>query len=700
MSDPKTNKEWALYYLSKGFSIIPVGKNINNKNDKKMPLISSWLDYQKRKPTIEEVTNWWTKWPDGKIAIICGKISNLVVVDIDNTAEFIKLGIRLPHTPTVKTVKGWHYYFLLSDNQKKIVLKNNDIHYGEIQADGSYVIAPPSKHHNEIGNEDGEYSWSLSLEDIPLAELDISIFEKIIGKYKKTDVLTIARGVLDGDRNNAMVALIGSLLLYHPESDWDKKVWPSIVACNNANTPSLENNVLETAYRNICKRESDKRKDIKEMFKQQKSKKQAMYQLSNTIIEDNFIKTIDDDKPEIRIYENGCYIAGESRIENIIITTLEECVTRADISEMLNKIRIQTYIKREDFDNNKNNLNLLNGVFNLKTKQFTDHNPDYLFLNMIPVLYNPEAKCPLIKKFLLDILSPEQITIMQEWFGFCLYRQHIIKKAMILVGEKNTGKTTLIRLLSSFLGKDNIAGISLQSLASDKFAVGQLYGRYANIYDDLSFKDIGDNGKFKIATGGGYSTGEYKFGNQFNFENYAKLIFACNKIPNIKDASDDAYFDRWIIMRFDNTVEKKDPVIIEKMTTENELSGLLNWALEGLYRVFNNYEFSYTKTSTEIKTEMLSSGSSIASFAYNELEESVGNKMTKEVMYNDYCQYCHQQNMAIETIEMLGRKLPASAPYVRQGRIESKTCWLNIRLKNNNQDDRPVDPESIDWTNK
>jgi P4 family phage/plasmid primase-like protien len=677
-----TNKEWALYYLSKGFSIIPVGKDINEKRDKKMPLISSWLDYQTTKPTENQVIDWWTKWPNAKIAIICGQVSGLAVVDIDNINEFQKLNIRIPQAPIVKTKKGFHYYFKITEEQKKIVLKNGDIHYGEIQANGSYVIAPPSKHHDQFGNVDGDYSWSIGLDDIEMKTLDLSIFEPIVGKAKKTNILEIAKGQKDGNRNNSLVSFIGSLLLLYPESQWDRKVWSTIVAWNDANNPPLDDKTLETAYKNICEKESEKRKSIKEMFKNQKTKKDAMYQISQTIIDDCHIKTIDEEKPEVYTYKNGYYKKGQSKIESIIIRLLEECVTKHDITEIINKIKIQTYCERKDFDKNINYINLQNGVYDIKNKTFKKHSAKKMFLNILPVHYNPKAGCDKIKTFLAEVLQDWQVPIIQEWFGFCLYRKYVVKKAMILVGEKNTGKTTLIRLLTKFLGEENISGISLQALATDKFAVSQLYGKYANIYDDLSFKDIGDNGKFKIATGGGFSTGEYKFGNAFNFESYAKLVFACNKIPNIKDTSDDAYFDRWIILRFDNTIQNKNPLLIEELTKKNEMSGLFNWAIEGLYKLLQRYDFSYAKSSDEVRTEMMSSGSSIASFAYDYLEQRIGETISKERMYNHYCDYCHAKNVAIETIELLGRNLPASAPFVRHTKISNKTAWLNVGFKN------------------
>src|SRR3990167_2287490 len=138
------------------------------------------------------------------------------------------------------------------------------------------------------------------------------------------------------------------------------------------------------------------------------------------------------------------------------------------------------------------------------------HSPSYNFTSKLPVVFNPENDCPLIKKFFEETLQDGDISIVQEWIGFLLYRKYFLKKALIIVGPKDTGKTTFLNLIEAFIGKDNISGVSLQKLAGDRFSTASLYRKYANIYDDMSAKDITDNALFKMATGSSSMTGENK----------------------------------------------------------------------------------------------------------------------------------------------------------------------------------------------
>jgi putative DNA primase/helicase len=198
-----------------------------------------------------------------------------------------------------------------------------------------------------------------------------------------------------------------------------------------------------------------------------------------------------------------------------------------------------------------------------------------------------------------------------------------------------------------------------------------------------------------MLTGGGTVTAEKKFGDQFQFENYAKLTFSCNKIPSVNDMDDEAYFSRWIIIRFEHKAEKLDKFLIDKITTEEEMSGLVNFALEGLERLLNNQDFSYQQTPEEIKLEMSLSGSSVAQFAHNQLEITADSNVfiTKDDMYQSFINYVKLLSLPIVSKETLGKKLTKfikisnaqkSIENKETGKMKQVACWLGVKFKNQN----------------
>ncbi|KXB01878.1 hypothetical protein AKJ43_02955 [candidate division MSBL1 archaeon SCGC-AAA261D19] len=164
--------------------------------------------------------------------------------------------------------------------------------------------------------------------------------------------------------------------------------------------------------------------------------------------------------------------------------------------------------------------------------------------------------------------------------------------------------------MRKLLGKENVSSPSLHDLLKNRFAKAELYGKLANIHADIPNKALGTTtGPFKMLTGQDQIYAEKKHKDGFHFVNYAKLLFSANEIPERGDELR-AFFRRWIIVDFpfkfvdnpdpNNEFEKeKNPNLLEELTTKEELSGFLNWALKGLQRLLDRGEFALDKSVEE-----------------------------------------------------------------------------------------------------
>ena len=119
------------YLKELNWSIIPV-------NEEKKPLIP-WKIYQERHPTIEEVLKWQEEFKDCGWAVVCGKISNLSIVDFDSD-NIIENYLEF-NTPIVKTPRGYHLYFQFCNEASTGRL---DKHL-DIRSEGGYAIIPPTQ---------------------------------------------------------------------------------------------------------------------------------------------------------------------------------------------------------------------------------------------------------------------------------------------------------------------------------------------------------------------------------------------------------------------------------------------------------------------------------------------------------------------------------------------------------------------------
>jgi len=330
-------------------------------------------------------------------------------------------------------------------------------------------------------------------------------------------------------------------------------------------------------------------------------------EIAEILLNKHIFKTLTDTE-EVLMYEGGVYIPGETTIKSeseAILRDNNQMPTTYLINETLGHIKRRTYTPREKFDNAPHILNLKNGLLHIKKFKFREHSPEFLSLNQLPVTFNPFAKPKEVGMFLEEILpNQKDRETLLEFYGYCLYRDYPVQKALVLVGGGANGKSTAITLLEHLLGKENVSSMSIHELVNDKFRVSELYGKLANLSPDLPYKLLSQTGMFKAATGGDCLTGEKKFRNPFKFTNYAKFIFSCNQLPPSEDKTT-AFYRRWTIIEFPSEFDddNADHHLILKITTPIELSGLLNLSLIALKNLLKEYKFSNHKRQEEIAEE-------------------------------------------------------------------------------------------------
>jgi putative DNA primase/helicase len=418
-------------------------------------------------------------------------------------------------------------------------------------------------------------------------------------------------------------------------------------------------------------------------------------ELTDQIMKEYTFKTMKDTK-EIYYYDDnkGLYVNGGEWLIQEHAEILNSKVRTVQVNEVINHIRRRTGVDRSQFDSNPDILNLQNGFLNIKTGQFTEHSSSNLSLTQLPEVYNPEAKCPNILKFLGEVLQPRDVFTALQIIGYCIYKSAKYEKAIMLYGRSgDNGKGTFIRLIESFVGLDNTSHVSLQDLG-DKFASADLYGKMVNTCGDISADKLSRSGLFKMLVSGDSIRAQRKYGQPFNFRNYAKLIFSANQIPDTEDRTF-AFYKRWILLNFEKVFrENKDTNLIDKLTTPEELSGLLNLALRALNQLQKDEGFmdiSIEETMKQYNKNTDTTTTFLEERCILDPGNPEYNTLTTNV-YNEYLIHCKEKNERPLEANAFGARLVKWGIKKERIRLNGirEYCYIGIKLKSDLEEKNPA----------
>ncbi len=333
------------------------------------------------------------------------------------------------------------------------------------------------------------------------------------------------------------------------------------------------------------------------------------------------------------------------------------------------------------------NVLVKNGLLDIESCRLNQPTPEFFNTIKLPIKYDAEADCPRFKKFLAEVLDVNDIPVMQEWFGYCLQRDYRHQKAMMLIGDGENGKSVLINVLKTFLDPKNVSNVNLQDLSTDRFALASLHNKLANLYPDIPAKALTETGSFKALTGGDQIEAQHKFGRRFGFTNHAKLMFSTNTLPQTRDQTN-AFYRRWLLITFKNTFPigdpRRDPHLLQKLTTEEELSGILNWAIEGLRRLNNNGQFSYGRNTDDIQEQYIRLSNPVQAYVQDRLDPDAESQIVKDDLFNDYIQYCKLKKLPATAKNIFAKELARYIP-VSSTRIniagKRTNAWIGIKIK-------------------
>ena len=230
-----------------------------------------------------------------------------------------------------------------------------------------------------------------------------------------------------------------------------------------------------------------------------------------------------------------------------------------------------------------------NLVVDVVTGKTRPHSAEDWLESVLPWTWEPHAQC---KRWMqaLDEWFDEDLAkfdALQEFFGYVCLSHARLKKALILYGKSDTGKSLVALVLKALAGEKYTTTLPVEHM-DDPRRCHVLVGKRLNVMTELTTGALMADGGFKTLV----STGEPilidpKFVKAFQYTPRAKHVIATNNLPNINDRTE-ATFNRLLLIPFLRVINAADQDIELLGKLKAEMPGILAWALKGAKRLAEN----------------------------------------------------------------------------------------------------------------
>ena len=307
------------------------------------------------------------------------------------------------------------------------------------------------------------------------------------------------------------------------------------------------------------------------------------------------------------------------------------------------ELKLSRYPRKKDTDGTVL-INLLNGVLEIDRegrRRLRPHRRDDFFRYVLPFSYDEQACCPRFSQFLDETLPDRGVQrVVLEYFAYCLVPWLHIEKLMALLGGGSNGKSKLLQVLEGLFGKGNVAHENLHDLTYDDTHRANIEGKPVNLCTENEGRI--NASVLRTMVSGETITCKRLYSQPYETDNYAKLLFAFNEMPQLKMT--EANKRRWILVKFNAhfSEEEADTELGEKLL--HELPGILNLVLSVLPDLLRRRKFSKSEEIDRAVAEMEYDNDPVMQFLKErcELQAVVGTKASD--LYKGFCDFCEQTN--------------------------------------------------------
>ncbi len=353
--------------------------------------------------------------------------------------------------------------------------------------------------------------------------------------------------------------------------------------------------------------------------------------------------------------------------------------------QMIDDAKSDYAVENKDFDRNPDLFNCQNCVIDLSTGRTIPHSPDLMLSKVSNAVYQPDAESTIFQNFLRDIMLGDQdkMNYQQTILGYALNGSSEREEAYILYGSTTrNGKSTLLDTVRHLFG-DYGMNVQPETLAQKSKDSRNASGDIARL-DGCRLVQMPEppkNMKFDVAllkqmTGNDIMTARRLYESDFEFKPVFKLFINTNYLPVVVD---DTLFrsGRIKVITFDRQFkpEEQDQTLKTRLISEDNLSAILNWLLEGNRRGRLERTAFIPPASVKAATEAYQQSSDkVQCFINDRLDEDSDYVLSAGTLYTEFEQWCRENGYGVDKKSSFFDELRKKNLLINHGTICGKTA--------------------------
>lgn len=314
-------------------------------------------------------------------------------------------------------------------------------------------------------------------------------------------------------------------------------------------------------------------------------------------------------------------------------------------------------------------LAVRNGLLRVSTGEMMDPTPRFFTLNCSDVAFDPKATCPVWEQTLKEVFDGDSRTaLLQQVMGYLLTADTAQQKMFLFVGPPRSTKGTVMRVVKQLVGPANYGTLMPNHLNNSTFSLQPLIGRTVAAIPDLRLGNKYDASLVQVLLNiSGEDDIPIDRKNKLHWigKLSARVVAAANDLPTFRENSA-ALANRFVVVRFTKSyLNREDLDLGNKLAAE--MSGILNWALDGLRSLRRTGRFDLPDSAKQAVLEMFGAGNTIAQFVMERCELGADKQVSNDHLRAAYQRWCVVQDLKSESPVWFGRKLGAAFPDLKLG---------------------------------